>query len=73
MCCRLVCLKSRARFFDKLAEELQCETHDGWLKRRLNKEHQVWLRAAVVLRRKSVDVDYAIIPHLTWLEEVERL
>jgi len=58
--------------FDKLAEELQCETHGRWLRRHLNKERQVWLRAAAVLRRKGVDVDYANIPHLTWLEEVGR-
>jgi hypothetical protein len=59
--------------FDKLAEELQCETHGSWLRRHLNKERQVWLRAAAVLRRKGVDVDYANIPHLTWLEEAGRL
>jgi len=55
---------------DDLAEELQIKAR---LRKRLNYERRVWMRAAAVLRRKGVDVDYANIPHLAWLEEVGRL
>lgn len=57
----------------ELAEELQCETRYKYLRTVCNKERRAWLRAAAVLRRKGVDVDYKNIPHLAWLEEVGRL
>ena len=62
-----------SRVFDELVKEMQCETRTKYLTERVNKERQNWLRAAAVLRRKGVDVDYANIPHLAWLEEVGRL
>lgn len=62
-----------SKVFKELAKELQCETRNSFLRVRLNKERRVWLRAAAVLRRKGVDIDYANIPHLAWLEEVGRL
>jgi hypothetical protein len=60
---------------NQLAEELQCDTRKGerTLRRYLNKEREVWMRAAAVLRRQGVDVDYANIPHLAWLDDVGRV
>ena len=64
-----------SREFDQLAEELQLDSTKGkvYLRTRLNMEREVWMRAAAVLRRQSVDVDYAGIPHLAWLEDVGRV
>jgi hypothetical protein len=62
-----------SRTFDELAEELQCSVKNGYFRVRLNKERRVWMRAAAVLRRKGVSVEYANIPHLAWLEEMGRL
>lgn len=62
-----------SKVFDELAKELQCETRTTYLRKQINKERRVWLRAAAILRRKGVDVDYENIPHLAWLEEVGRL
>jgi hypothetical protein len=62
-----------SRNFDELAEELQCRGFHGYLRMRLNKERRAWMRAAAVLRRMGVYVDYKNIPHLAWLEEVGRL
>ena len=59
-----------SKVFNELVEELQCEARTAYLRAQLNKSRQSWLRAAAVLRRKGVDVDYANIPHLAWLEEV---
>lgn len=62
-----------SKVFDGLLKELQCETRGHYLRVWLNDERQAWMRAAAVLRRKGVDVDYADIPHLKWLEEVTTL
>ena len=62
-----------SKVFDELAKELQCEARIRYLRSQFNKERRVWLRAAAILRRKGVDVDYENIPHLAWLEEVGRL
>lgn len=62
-----------SKVHDNLIEELQFDNIHSQLRRRLGKERQTWMRAAAVLRKKSVDVDYANIPHLAWLEEVGRL
>lgn len=57
-----------SKAFDELAEELQCGNKNSWLRKQLNKERTEWMRAAAVLRRKNISVDYANIPHLAWLE-----
>jgi len=62
-----------SKVHDDLIEELQFDNVYSQLRRRLGKERQVWMRAAAVLRKKGVDVTYANIPHLAWLEEVGRL
>lgn len=57
----------------KVFKEPQCQTRGQYLRVRLNGERQILMSAAAVLRRKGVDVDYADMTHLKWLEEVGQL
>lgn len=41
---------------------------DASLKKSLRSEVVLWLRAAPVLRREGVDIDYASVPQLTWTQ-----
>lgn len=62
-----------SKVHDDLVEEMQYDNRHYHLRERLSKERQNWMRAAAVLRKKGINVDYANIPHLACLEEVRRL